>query len=63
MTVTILSVAGNIVIHLVTPTINIITIEGIAEINIMIIALLSITFLGTGGFLVIRYKLFKMAVC
>ena len=39
MTVTILSVAGNIVIHLVTPTINIITIEGIAEINIMIIAL------------------------
>ena len=41
MTVTILSVAGNIVIHLVTPTINIITIEGIAEINIMIIALLS----------------------
>ena len=49
MTVTILSVAGNIVIHLVTPTINIITIEGIAEINIMIIALLSITFLAVKG--------------
>ena len=31
--------------------------------SIMILALLSITFLGTGGFLVIRYKLFKMAVC
>ena len=29
----------------------------------IILALLSITFLGTGGFLVIRYKLFKMAVC
>ena len=29
----------------------------------MVLALLSITFLGTGGFLVIRYKLFKMAVC
>ena len=29
----------------------------------VILALLSITFLGTGGFLVIRYKLFKMAVC
>jgi hypothetical protein len=25
--------------------------------------ILSITFLGTGGFLVIRYKLFKMGVC
>ena len=32
-------------------------------VNKLIIALLSITFLGTGGFLVIRYKLFKMAVC
>jgi len=31
--------------------------------SMLIIALLSITFLGTGGFLVIRYKLFKMAVC
>ena len=30
---------------------------------LLILALLSITFLGTGGFLVIRYKLFKMAVC
>ena len=26
-------------------------------------AALMVTFLGTGGFLVIRYKLFKMAVC
>jgi len=33
------------------------------KVNKLIIALLSITFLGTGGFLVIRYKLFKMAVC
>ena len=31
--------------------------------SILFIALLSITFMGTGGFLVIRYKLFKMAVC
>ena len=29
----------------------------------LFLLLLSITFLGTGGFLVIRYKLFKMAVC
>ena len=41
------SVAGNIVIHLVTPTINIITIEGIAEINIMMKAKLT-----TGGLFV-----------
>ena len=31
--------------------------------DILFSIILSITFLGTGGFLVIRYKLFKMGVC
>ena len=36
---------------------------GTTAINYFFIMILSITFFGTGGFLIIRYNLFKMVVC